>query len=55
MRALLLVVLVFVAGCDVFFPSSPDPCPKPPEEHPEAWVPIVTAQGDTIGYACGAK
>lgn len=48
-----LPLLLLLSGCDVLFPDAPDPCPTPPEQHPEAWkaVPMKDAAGNVIAYS----
>lgn len=50
-----LVVLALVAGCAM--PS--DPCPMPPEQHPEAWTarPVYDQNGALFGtaYICTSQ
>lgn len=50
MKTFLAVSLVLLSGC--LFPTAVDPCPTPPEQHPEAWQPITTREGIVLGYAC---
>lgn len=53
-----LLLIVALVGCDILFPTSVDPCPTPPEQHPEAWtaVPVKTPAGDIVAwtYVCSA-
>jgi hypothetical protein len=57
MRLVILAAVVLVAGCR--FATAPDPCPTPPEQHPESWtaVPVKDATGTVIGttYLCGRQ
>lgn len=54
MRRVMAVALLALAvgGCDVLFPTAVDPCPLPPEKHPEAWteIPMYDAGGSIIAY-----
>lgn len=53
MRYLVLLVMLPLAGCSVLFPTDVDPCPLPPEQHPEAWqqIPILDATGAVVMYS----
>lgn len=46
--AAVLALWIASAGC-ALFPTAIDPCPLPPERHPEAWTPIG------MGYVCGGE
>jgi len=54
---ILIGSLILLTGC--LFPSDVDPCPMPPEQHPEAWqrIDVKTADGWLVGYAyvCGGQ
>lgn len=41
-----LALWIASAGC-ALFPTQVDPCPLPPEQHPEAWSAVP------MGYVCG--
>lgn len=54
MKTILLVFVLLVCGCH--YATAPDPCPMPPEQHPEAWTPIKdTTTGQIVGYVCGRQ
>lgn len=47
------LLLLPLGGCKVLFPTDVDPCPLPPEQHPEAWkvTPMTDAAGNVIMYS----
>lgn len=61
MRTLIAVTLCTLAlsGCKVLFPTDVDPCPLPPEKHPEVWTANATrdAAGNVLfwTYTCSSS
>jgi hypothetical protein len=50
LRRVLLVALLAASVVSCAVPT--DPCPLPPEQHPEAWTarPVLTPAGDLVAW-----